>query len=246
MDNNVTETTPQDRPFGLVDIVEAFTAMRHEWRTNTKETRQLAELLNQATLQVEAAAKAPSPNTTSPDTTTDDGRDIRIARALATTLAEIDYAIERAVSAARFSQRSESSASNDLPSSNLPSNDPAVAALLDELEASFRGTSWFARWCSRKWHREVVRIVGEQPANRHVENIVGGLELLQTRVTRLLTECDIVRKDVSGAMFDPENMNAVDSMTTDAVPSGHVAEQLKPAYLWRGDRLVCAEVRVAR
>ena len=38
----------EEPQFGVIDIVEAFTAMRHEWRGQTKESRQLAEQIQAA------------------------------------------------------------------------------------------------------------------------------------------------------------------------------------------------------
>ena len=44
------ETTVNDEPqFGLLDVVEAFTAMRHEWRTQSKQNRDLAQSMQAST-----------------------------------------------------------------------------------------------------------------------------------------------------------------------------------------------------
>ena len=91
-----------------------------------------------------------------------------------------------------------------------------------------------------------MRIIDEQPADQIVEGIVGGLDLLQTRVRRLMSDSGIQRIEVDGGEFDGDCMNAIDSVADADVPGGHVAEQLKPVYTWQGQPIVCAEVRVAR
>jgi molecular chaperone GrpE len=40
--------------FGAVDIVEAFTALRHEWRGQTKESRALAAQIEGAVARIQA------------------------------------------------------------------------------------------------------------------------------------------------------------------------------------------------
>ena len=73
-----------------------------------------------------------------------------------------------------------------------------------------------------------------------------GFELLLARVRRQMQQCEIERVDVLRQIFDAETMNAIDVIDVPAVPSSHVAEQLRPAYLWRGNLLRCAEVRLAK
>lgn len=223
-DDSGAEADPA-RPFGLVDVVEAFTAMRHDWRTNTKETRQLVDLLREATQQVEANAQQ-ARNSASVE-----GDDLRAARNLAIAVCEIDHALERAVAAAYKVGAGDNT---------------SALALRSGVESAFREKSWIARWRAKAWHAEVLRIIDEQPLDATVTGIVGGLELIQSRVRRLMSDCDIERIEVAGAAFDGDCMNAIDSVDDASVPSGHVAEQLKAEYRWRAHQLVYAEVRVAR
>ena len=44
--------------FGLVDVIEAFTAMRHEWRGQTREGRELAAAVAASTTQIQPPAPA--------------------------------------------------------------------------------------------------------------------------------------------------------------------------------------------
>ncbi len=73
-----------------------------------------------------------------------------------------------------------------------------------------------------------------------------GLQLLLARVQRLMQQCDLKRVDVLHKPFDAEVMHAVDMVDDPGVPSSHVAQQLRPAYFWRGKVLCYANVRLAR
>lgn len=230
-DHSGSEAEPAaERPFGLIDIVEAFTAMRHEWRTNTKETRQLAELLSVAARHVETTAQQAS-SAAATSKAAANGEAQRAARDLAITVAEIDHALDRALTASRRV---------------ILATDSLALTICREVESAFQKKSWFSRWRRRAWHAEVMRIIDEQPADQIVEGIVGGLDLLQTRVRRLMSDSGIQRIEVDGGEFDGDCMNAIDSVADADVPGGHVAEQLKPVYTWQGQPIVCAEVRVAR
>ncbi len=62
-----TEASPEkpDIPkFGLIDMVDAFTAFRHEYRTQAKESRVTAELLqtvSQQLAELTTSLRSPSP-----------------------------------------------------------------------------------------------------------------------------------------------------------------------------------------
>src|SRR5438128_2008654 len=91
------ENTPpgEDVPrFGAVDIVEAFTAMRHEWRGQTKECRALAEQIQAAAAMLESLASKPA--AAAAETRTDDSPE---AKALAMILVETDHQFSRAAAA---------------------------------------------------------------------------------------------------------------------------------------------------
>jgi len=85
------EEIPQ---FEAVDIVEAFTAMRHEWRGQTKESRALAEQIQQAVASLQAleakrlATAADTRSQATPE-----------ARPLVLLIVETDHQLSRAVAA---------------------------------------------------------------------------------------------------------------------------------------------------
>ena len=69
--------------------------------------------------------------------------------------------------------------------------------------------------------------------------------MLHERVSRLVRDAGVERIDVTGKPFDGRLMNAVDSVSSDDYPGGHVVLQLSPAYRWRNAIIRYAEVNVS-
>jgi hypothetical protein len=83
--------------------------------------------------------------------------------------------------------------------------------------------------------------LGEKQAD-----LLQGLELLLERVRRQMRQCGIERVDVLHKPFDAAAMQAIEVVDDAQVPSGHVADQLRPAYRRHGKIFRYAEVRIAR
>ena len=104
--------------------------------------------------------------------------------------------------------------------------------------------SGLARWFARPlltllaYHRPAREPVKDDPA-------LEGLNMVLARLRRMMREQSIERLDVQGEPFDAETMHAIGSVAATDCPSGHVAEQMTPAYRWRGKLLRFADVRVA-
>ncbi|MCO6453939.1 MAG: nucleotide exchange factor GrpE, partial [Pirellulaceae bacterium] len=151
-----------------------------------------------------------------------------------------DFTVERAVTAATrvASQRTASPADT-------------LRRAADELQSRFVRQGWFRRWLSSVWQRAVAdwlraEAARQQPELPETDPLLAGLLMMRQRVSRLLAERGIERQEVEGRMFDAEWMHAVDAVDAPGTPSGHVVEQLRPAYFWKGRRIRDAEVRVAR
>lgn len=216
------ESVPHETPpeFGFVDIIEAFTAMRHEWRGQTKESRGVAESVQAAMsnireLETKLLAQAASGSTDE-------------SRKLAQLVAEIDNQLTRAVAVAgrceaNRKQREESKSK--------------------ALQHYFDGMHAMARWFARP----LLMFVTEQ--RRAEEQIpedaaVEGLNLVLAQLRHTMKENQIQRIDALGQPFDAETMNAIGTIVSQDYPAGHVAEQLSPCYRWRGSILRFADVRV--
>jgi molecular chaperone GrpE len=207
--------------FGLVDVIEAFTAMRHEWRGQTKESRAVAESIQSAVNEIQSL-----PAKLLARTTDQAGHD---ARPLANLLADTDHQLTRAVNVVRQAE------------SNRLQGDETDARAIREY---FGGMNALARWFARPLFAFVME---QRQANKSSteDPAMEGLELIQARLRRAMKQQQVERLDVLGQVFDASTMNAIGTVAFDEYPAGHVAEQLSPGYLWRGQILQFAEVRVA-
>lgn len=207
--------------FGLVDVVEAFTAMRHEWRGQIREHRAVADSIRDAADAVrDLASKLPA------RTVEEDPDEVR---KLAELVADVDHQLTRSVeaieSADEFRTRRED-------------------AKADDIRRYFDGMNWLTRWFARPlltFVAERNRSQCQVPGNPAAE----GLNLVVVRLRRTMKELGIERVETLGEAFDANTMNAIGTIESDEFPAGCVAEQLTPAYRWKGRLLRCADVRVA-
>jgi molecular chaperone GrpE len=208
-----------------VDIVEAFTAMRHEWRGQTKETRALAEQI-EAAVETLRSLEASRQVEAAPRRQEESGE----ARRLAQLVCETDHQLARAVAAiAQWEANQAQRAAAD-----------AKAA-----ERFYQQMGRLARWFARP----LLDQIAERRAAReqiHEHPAVEGLNLVLARLRRAMKELRLERIEVEGLAFDANLMNAIGTVAAADCPSGHVAEQISPCYRWQGQILSFADVRVAK
>lgn len=211
----------QPPEFGLVDIIEAFTAMRHECRGQTKASLTLSETLQGAVRNIESLeAKLLAQTATA---SADESKNF------AGVIAEVDNQLTRAVDAAIRAEE------------YLVKEEESELKVTQDYFARMNGIS---RWFARPLLTLVTERLQSRKASR-MNSATEGFSLLLARLRRLMKDHQIHRVDTLGEAFDAETMNAIGTVTTQQFPSGHVAEQLSPSYLWRGRLLRFAEVRVA-
>ena len=242
---------------GAIDIVEAFTSLRHELKLQVRSGRDLQQALDGRLQQIEqrldeqialvSRIESTPPAPPASATVGGDQRLLAESRQLAEALAEIEENLQRAAEtlAAPLVAKGQPSA---------PAN--PLAELLVQFDQSIAAASWTSKLLARPLLarlrgliegslREPTIAVAD-PARERLEVSGRGLELLLQRVHRLMEGCNVERHDVLGQAFDAETMRSVDVVSTDAVPSSHVAEQLRPLYLWQGQVLKYANVRLAK
>jgi len=218
---NSTESTSPE--FGLVDVIEAFTAMRHECRTQTRENRDLSAAIQQATdnlLQLEAKLIVPATQNAEPSG----------VRELIDAIVEIDIHLSRAVEATLQAKRASSL------------SDP----LSDAIELEFGSRNVISRWFCRRFFKSVLRIVTRHRQENADDSTGEGLMMVISRIRRIMSDREIERTETVGQPFDATTMHAIASVQSDQQPSGHVDEQMSSAYFWRGELFRYAEVRVAK
>ncbi|WP_459557390.1 nucleotide exchange factor GrpE [Lacunimicrobium album] len=226
-DNAPTNSVPQ---FGALDIVEAFTAMRHEWRGQTKESRLLTEKIDQAVTNIQALESKLLASISEAKSGSRDSDESSKARALVMRVIETDQQLSRAISGIdQWEATRQVQAEADRKSVAL----------------FFESMNWLARWFARPFLNAVILQFSSQ--EKAAKNpAVEGLNLVLARLRRTMQEQGIERLDTLGQPFDANAMHAIGTLTETSYPAGHVAEQISPAYYWQGKILRFADVRIAR
>lgn len=210
--------------FGAVDIVEAFTALRHEWRGQTRETRAVGEQIQAAAASLGSLEqKLQSLLETRPQRDASDSE----TAPLVNVIIEAEHQFSRAVAA--VSQWEETRRAREL----------AATAAID---ASLAKVNWLARWLARPQLQVLAALRGPAAEGSPA---LEGLNMVLARLRRMMVEQTIERRDVQGLPFDATLMHAIASVVAPNVPPGHVSEQFSAAYFWKGRLLRFAEVRVS-
>jgi molecular chaperone GrpE len=233
--DNAISKIDDNESFGLIDVIESFTAMRHEWRTQALQCRQLGQdlanasggiveieqrLLGAAAQLREVAARATSDDT---------------SRRLAETIAEIDLSVLRAVTAVNRSSSGESPRIDTVSLKSQIANDMQSLGLFGR---------WFCRSLLTKLEATCDR--WSETDDPQPDATRQGLQMLVDRVERLMADQQIERLESHGKTFDATTMNAIESVADNSVPRGTVVEQLAPAYTWQGRLIKYSQVRVAK
>lgn len=221
--SNATMHQPSEL-LGAVDIVEAFTALRHEIKLQVRGGRELQQSLQESLQRLEQKVSSPpaSPTNTS-------------ERKMAEAIADIEESLQRAIESIVPKPKVANEGEN---------------SVLKKCDTILSKAPWIARVFAGGWIEQLRSTLSEtnetsKPVAPVQDASHRGLELLLARVHRLMKQFEIERVNVLNQAFDAETMNAVDMIHAPSVPSSHVAQQLRPLYLWRNKPLRCAEVRVA-
>lgn len=219
------DQAPQDEPpqFGAVDIVEAFTAMRHEWRGQSKESRQLVEQVQAAVQKLEELETKRLSQAEA--ATSDQNQD---SKQLVKLIADTDHQLTRAVEALGQAEKNRQARA-----------DADHQAMMQY----FNGMNALARWLVRP----LLTFCSEHRARSMAtqDSSLEGLSLVLARLRHAMQEQGLERIDVLGQPFDGTTMNAIGTVESPDYPPGHVAEQLAPCYRWKNTILRFADVRVA-
>ncbi|OED37084.1 nucleotide exchange factor GrpE [Chromatiales bacterium (ex Bugula neritina AB1)] len=224
---NIAKQAAHAQPqFGLSDMVDAFTAMRHEWRTQSKEGRQHAESLNSS---IECLSRIESTIDQKLSHATDDGN----LKRLISAVIDLDIGLQRAVRAASESAAEQATRTEQ------------QTQLLISVRKNYEQSGVISRWLSRKFYQSVIEAIDLAPKPSS-DATIEGFNLLLARLHRKMAEQKFTRRETVGQPFDAETMKAISAITTEQFPEGHVAEEITPAYFYQSQLVRFAEVRVAR
>ncbi len=219
-----------DEEIGLQRLVEEFTALRHEVKLQTKGSRGLqdqTEALLPALRQAIEHFKAVEP------------RDARAAWAAGKPLAEAIAEFDEALDRGRF----------ELEKARHRLVDEAESDLLEAFDAHLAGQSWFRRRLMRSYHesaRQVVRQRGPGSRRPHLDALIEGYMLIQSRLRRAMEAEEIERIETVGLPVDPELMTVVEMVDEPRGSVVEVVDEVRRGYTWRGRILRYAEVRASR
>jgi molecular chaperone GrpE len=217
------------REFGMIDLIEEFTALRHEVKLQTKSGRGLSEQTETALAAFKQAIE---------EIRSVIPKDAQAAwtagKALAEGLADLDEALHRGE---REIERAREQIAELAPA--------ALEAALSELH---RSQSWIKRRLLRKYHSEVIAIVQRDGVNRRefFESFLEGYGLIQKRLRRVMAAEGIERIKSEGLPVDPELMTVLEVIDAPEKPAGTVVKELRRGYTWRGRVIRYAEVQAVR
>lgn len=232
--------------FGALDIVEAFTALRHEYRNQTKESRAVADglvttsaKLDESVARMETSIAAMQ-NASAADRSRSSGGagDEDPSSKFALRLAQIDLAVSRSVEAA----------GRALANIAVDDESKRSVSATDRLASLGPLARFFCRRFAEQIDQESQQEYKSNAENQRttISNVVSGLAMTTQHVRQQLEKQGVERIDVTGKPFDGEIMRAVEVVESTTVPPGHVVEQLSPAYRFHNRILLYADVRIAR
>lgn len=233
-DNSLEESPPTPQ-FGLIDLVDAFTAFRHEYRNQSRESRvmqdSLRELVQRIDVIADGLAKQSSLAESNPihpiQAQPNQQASSTASEQAARTFIEFDIQWTRAIDAAlrheEFLKKQREQAEQAFKE--------AIAAL-----------SWFRRKLLAPFLNRILKI---HATDSNSAAISDGLSILLSRLRQVLNENQIERRDALGEPFEGEWMRSIGTVSDPQFPAGHVAFQISPAYIFQGRVLKFADVRVA-
>jgi len=227
VDGQPVDGQPELRSVGLFQLIEEFTALRHELKLQTKSARSLdersAETVDamQAAIEQFRAVEAKESEAAE-----------RAAKPWIEAVLDLHEALERGRTVIETARRRIV--------------EESARQLHDELDDLFRKQSWWRRWICRRFHHGTRAICSRQAAEVHrgiFESLVEGYGLIQSRLKRVMDKEGLYRVDCVGQPVDPNSMTVVEVVEDPGRPPGLVIEEVRPGYYWKAKVFRFAEVR---
>jgi hypothetical protein len=215
---------------GLLQVVEALTAMRHELKLQTRNGRSLEDSVQGARQSLEAAMRQfQSVQAKEAESAQ------RAALPLIEALAGLDESLLRGVRAMEITHRQLT--------------EMAPQQLRQVLDDELQRLPWWRRWLIRAWClrlRDRIADAAARFADEEFARIMEGYQLIQSRVQQELRKQGLSRLVTLGQRVDPTCMTVVDIVDDPSLPPEMVVEELRPGYRWREIVIRCAEVRAVK
>ncbi len=229
-------------PVGVVQMAEAFTALRQEFKLQTKGLRGLQENV-QANLQAVEGAVQELEDTRRAAQQAAEKASETAARPLLLALLDVDESIGQAISVIE-------QAATHQPH-EAPAHTAASARVSAEMDAEFQRMSAWRRWRLRgAWDRVRAKLAEtvpvESPPQQSTDETLEGLRILRSRLRRELAEADVEPMVCVGNRFDPHTMRVVETVQDSTQPPETVVAEIRTGYQWKGMTLRLAEVRATK
>jgi molecular chaperone GrpE len=217
------------RDFGIIDLVEEFTALRQEVKLQTKSGRGLFEqtettlsALRQAIEQFRSVEPKEAQAVWA------------VGKALAEAIADLDEALDRG--------------HREIERARHRIADESIQSMQGALDDLFRKRSWLRRRLLRDHHDQVLEIVKRDGQSRHdlFDSLAEGYGLIQKRLRRVMAAERVERIPCEGRTVDPELMTVLEVVERPDQPPARVVKELRPGYTWRGRVIRFAEVQAVR
>ena len=216
-------TEPEAPQFGLLEVIEAFTAMRHEFRTQSREQRPLAD-------SITAAADSLHRIESTLDQKLDAATGETDSQSLLEIIIDLDISLQRAV---------------DATANRAAESESQQTELVDSVRRLFDQSGWMGRWFGKRFFNNVIQTIqaNNQP---ETDSTAEGIQILLVRLRRMMADKGVQRTETTGQPFDAETMKAISTVASETVSAGSVAEEISPAYFYQGRLIRFAEVKVAQ
>jgi molecular chaperone GrpE len=231
------EGAPADREaagdvVGLRQLVEQFTALRHEVKLLTKAARSGEEQKEAVLLSMQAAIEQFR------SVQADEAQAAhKAARPLVETLVELDESLVRGRRVIETARRRV-----------LQEAAEELKTLRQRLDDLYRTQPWWRRALCRPWHQAAKDLYGARALDiqRNIfDSLLEGYDLIQTRLQRAMRQHSIVRMECEGRQTDPNTMTVLEVVSDPGRPAGMVVEEVRPGYYWNDKVLRFAEVKAA-
>ncbi|NQT39002.1 MAG: nucleotide exchange factor GrpE [Planctomycetes bacterium] len=230
LDGHAADEQRPDEPVGLYQLVEQFTALRHDMKLLTKATRGTEER-NEATLLSLQAAIEQFRGVESKEEEAAD----KAARPLAEALVELDESLVRCRSVIEQTKHRV-----------LKDVNAELKAGRDRLDELFRTQPWWRRRLCRPWHEAARALFSGHAADTYrniFDSLLEGHDLIENRLRRTMEQRSIVRIQCLGEQADPHRMTVVEVVSDLTRRPGTVIEEVRPGYCWKRQVLRFAEVK---
>ncbi len=231
------QPAPQSQDVGLYQLVEAFTALRHDVKLQAKAGRTLGEQTESAISALQSSLERFDRLSQQVESERAQWRQQQqLARPLARALVQLHEAVERI--------------GGELSRARQRAVEQTAAQLAEALwQQLFENQPRWRRWLLGGRERRRLAMACNDQAARTVgaffDSVIEGYQLMQNRLNDALGEQGIERIQCLGEQADPYTMRVVDTVAATEDRPGTIIEELRPGYLWGEQVLQTAEVRAA-